>query len=340
MNIVSLHAATWERLQARRVHLPHALLFAGQRGLGKFTLARAFAAGLLCENLQPEGIACGSCLACGWFEQGNHPDFRLLLPDALTETEAETEESKKKASQQITIEQVRVLDDFFNVGTHRSGLRIILICPTEAMNRSAANALLKALEEPPPSTLFLLVSNEPMRLLPTIRSRCQQVAVPLPGTDRALRLLEAAGVRQAAEWLALAGGAPLLALELAQSGQGGWLDMLVKPLAAGQRGDALAAAAEIEKLLKDSKGKLRLFQIVEWIQKWTVDLALTSENLPLRYFSKQRATMEKLVATAPSYELVRFYRKLIQWRREAEQPLNSRLFLETLFMDYQALFSH
>lgn len=340
MNVIKLHASVWERLQARRPRLPHALLLTGQRGQGKFALARAFAASLLCEDAQPDGLACGQCLACGWFEQGNHPDFRLLQPDVLAETDAEAEEGKKKASQQITVEQVRALDDFFNVGTHRSGLRIILVYPAEAMNRNTANALLKSLEEPSPGTLFLLVSNEPMRLLPTLRSRCQRLPVPLPEVGRAEKALAEAGIREPGDWLALAGGAPLLAQELAASGQGGWLDVLIKRLSAGQRGDALVAAAEIEKLLKDSKGKLRLAQVVEWTQKWLVDLALLGENLPVRYFSNQRATMEQLVAATPVYKLLRFHRRLIQWRREAEQPLNARLFLETLFMDYRTLFAH
>lgn len=179
MNVIELHKKVWSGLQARRERLPHSLLLVGQKGLGKFELARRFAASLLCESPQMDGLACGKCLACNWFEQGNHPDFRLLQPDALAE-DVEVEEGKKKPSQQITIDQVRALDDFFNVGTHRGGLRIVIVNPTEAMNRSTANSLLKTLEEPSAGTLFLLVSSEPMRLLPTIRSRCQVVPVPVP----------------------------------------------------------------------------------------------------------------------------------------------------------------
>lgn len=340
MNIIDLHIPVWKRLQARRAQLPHALLLTGPRGLGKFALARAFAAGLLCERPTADGQACGHCLACGWFEQGNHPDFRLLQPEALAEADGEAEEGKKKASQQITIEQVRALDDFFNVGTHRGGLRIILVYPTEAMNRNTANALLKSLEEPSPGTLFLLISSEPMRLLPTIRSRCQVVAVPLPSEERAAAVLHAAGIGEADRWLALAGGAPLLAVELAHSGQGAWLEQLVKRLAAGRRGDALQAAAEIDKLLKDSKGRLGLRQVVEWSQKWVFDLTLACSALPVRYFLSQRATIEQLAGRAPVHVLLRFHRKLLQYRREVEQPLNARLFLETFFLDYRALFTN
>ncbi|HXE38145.1 MAG TPA: DNA polymerase III subunit delta', partial [Azonexus sp.] len=113
-------------LQARRKQLPHALLLVGQKGLGKLQLARQFAASLLCEQPQASGLACGKCLACNWYAQGNHPDFRILQPEALGE-EVEAEDGKKKPSQQITIDQVRGLDDFLNVGTHRGGLRIVLV---------------------------------------------------------------------------------------------------------------------------------------------------------------------------------------------------------------------
>ncbi|HMV01241.1 MAG TPA: DNA polymerase III subunit delta', partial [Rhodocyclaceae bacterium] len=148
---------------ARRTRLPHALLLAGPRGLGKFALAQAFASGLLCEQPGMDGRSCGTCIACGWMAQGNHPDFRLLQPEALAAGDEGADEGKgdkKKASQQITIDQVRELDDFLNVGTHRSGLRVILVHPAEAMNRSTANALLKSLEEPGAGTVFLLVSDE------------------------------------------------------------------------------------------------------------------------------------------------------------------------------------
>ena len=154
-------------MQGRRDRLPHSLMLVGQKGLGKFELARSFAASLLCESPQTDGLACGKCLACNWFAQGNHPDFRLLQPEALSD-DIEIEDGKKRPSLQITIDQIRALDEFFNVGTHRGGLRIVLVNPTEAMNRSTANSLLKTLEEPSPGTLFLMVSSEPMRLLATI----------------------------------------------------------------------------------------------------------------------------------------------------------------------------
>lgn len=338
MNVISIHDKTWAALQARRAQLPHALMLIGQRGLGKAELAHQFAASLLCEQPQADGRACHQCLACNWFAQGNHPDFRLLQPDALGE-EGESDDGKKKASQQITIDQVRGLDDFLNVGTHRAGLRVILINPTEAMNRSTANALLKSLEEPPPGTLFLLISSEPLRLLPTLRSRCQIIPVSTPSITSAARVLAAEGIESPERWLALAGGAPGLAIEFSASGQSAWLDLLLQRISAGRQTDPIGLAIELEKAVKDSKGKLALKAVVEVFQKWLVDLTLARNGLAPRYFLPQTSTIVSLADMIPAIRLLHAYRALLVRRREAEQPLNTRLFLESLFMDYRALFA-
>ena len=336
MNVIDLHHSVWLDLQSRRARLPHALLLTGQRGLGKFALAQEFAAGLLCERPLANGAACGKCLACNWMGQGNHPDFRLLQPLALA-GETETDEGRKKGGQQITIDQVRGLDEFLNVGTHRAGLRIILVNPAEAMNRSTANALLKSLEEPCAATLFLLVSSEPLRLLPTIRSRCQVAAVNVPASGISAAALAAEGLVDPGRWLALAGGSPGLAIELAALGQGGWLEVLTRRLAEKRAIDPIVLAGEIDKAIRESKGKLALKSVVEAMQKWLFDLTLAGNGLPVRYFVPQQATIAGLAAMIPPARLIRAYRTLTTRRREAEQPLNARLFLEGLFMDYRAL---
>ena len=340
MSVIDLHRDAWERLAARRAQLPHALLLSGQRGIGKFELARRFAESLLCENLTAIGEACGVCSACGWLGQGNHPDFRLLQPDALAEDESESEESGrgKKASQQITIGQVRALDDFLHVGTHRHGARVVLINPAEAMNRATANSLLKALEEPIASTLFLLVTNEPDRLLPTIRSRCQSVAIPQPVPALATEWLRQSGVADAERWLALAGGSPLLAVELGGPDEQSLLDALVAQMSRGKNFDPISAAAAVDKVLKAEKGGAPLKRLVEWSQKWLFDLLLASEGLPLRYFVTQAQLLQRLAQGLDSRNLLAFNRKAIQYKAQCEQPLNSRLFLEEFFLSYAALF--
>src|SRR5450830_908189 len=102
----------WNRLADMHGRLPHALLFHGRPGIGKLHLAEVLAQSLLCENQSKDGLACGACPACVWFAAGNHPDYRLIQPEALApadeDADGETvEEGKKKPSKQIKIEQIR-----------------------------------------------------------------------------------------------------------------------------------------------------------------------------------------------------------------------------------------
>ncbi|MEO8410751.1 MAG: DNA polymerase III subunit delta' [Propionivibrio sp.] len=344
MNIIDLHETAWKQLGARRAQLPYALLISGQRGIGKFDFARAFAGSLLCENLQVNDRACGRCAACNWLAQGNHPDFRLLQPEVLAEEwandsgEPADAGSKKKPSQQITIDQVRALDDFLHIGTHRHGARIILINPAEAMNRATANSLLKSLEEPTENTLFLLVSSEPDRLLPTIRSRCQAFPLAKPEAARAEAWLQQAGIADAGRWLALAGGSPLLAADLGSGDQRALLDVLLAQLARGGDIDPLAAAAALDRVIKAEKRPGALKRMIEWSQKWIVDLTLASQGLPLRYFSAPAQPVQSLAAALDTAKLLTLSRKTLQYRMQCEQPLNSRLFLEDFFLAYVAVF--
>jgi len=339
MNIIELHCEAWAQLGARREQLPHALLISGQRGIGKFDLAQKFAESLLCENPTADSQACGACSACGWLSQGNHPDFRLLQPEALGEVPNVDSEAdgKKKPSQQITIDQVRALDDFLHVGTHRHGARVILINPAEAMNRSTANSLLKSLEEPIASTLFILVTSESERLLPTIRSRCQSLLIPQPARSRAEQWLRQAGVNESARWLALAGGSPLLAVELG-SEERVLLDALIAEMSRGCKIDPLAAAAAVDRVVKAEKRPAPLKRLIEWAQKWLFDLTLISAGLPLRYFLAQDQLVQRLAKSSDTVSLLAFNRKTIQYKLQCEQPLNTRLFLEEFFLSYAALF--
>jgi DNA polymerase-3 subunit delta' len=325
-----------------RGRLPHALLLTGQRGIGKLDLARVFAESLLCENPLPSRAACGSCLACGWLAQGNHPDFRRIQPEALAGDDGNSGEGgeggKKKPSQQIIIDQIRALDDFLHVGTHRQGMRVVLLHPAEAMNRNTANSLLKSLEEPVHDTLFLLVSDEPERLLPTIRSRCQQLPVSLPETSRALSWLSERGIPDAARWLALAGGSPFLAAELGSGDERALLDALVTEWVKGGRIDPLAAAAAADRAVKANKYPTPLKRLVEWGQKWLVDLILLRTGQAPRYFLAQAVPLAHLAGRTGLPDLLAFSRKTLQYRLQCEQPLNSRLFLEDFFMNYAALF--
>ena len=215
-----------QQFRARLNRLPHALLVHGAPGVGKLALAERMTQLLLCEHADPARRPCGECEGCRWLRAGNHPDFRRVEPEVLAKQplEAEGEEGSsepsparrtRQPSLQIKIEQVRGLADFLNLRSHRGQLRIALIHPAEDMNESAANALLKGLEEPPSGAIFILVSHRPARLPATIRSRCVALGVPLPPKDVALAWLASQNVKDAERWLAYAGSAPLRAMDYA-----------------------------------------------------------------------------------------------------------------------------
>lgn len=322
-------ADVWGELQRRRPALPHALLLHGKSGLGKTLLARTFAQALLCEAPAPNGLPCGACPSCRWFEQGNHPDFRMVEPEALSES-VESEggrESKSAPSRQIRIEQIRELQGFLGVGTHRGGNRVIVVRPAEAMNAATANALLKSLEEPPPSTVFVLASSAADRLLPTIRSRCQRVRVPVADAGIALPWLEAQGVRNAAAALAFAGGAPLLVVEEAAD----------EARVRGNLFAAVAGRANDPYALADLCQGVASEAVIGWLQKWVHDLALVKAVGRARFHPGQEAALRTIAAPMPLGPLLTFDRSLRAARAVAQHPLNPRLFLEELFQRYVQL---
>jgi DNA polymerase-3 subunit delta' len=328
----------WTRLQAMRVRLPHAILFHGPAGIGKADFIEAFAQALLCENVRPDGHACGACASCGWFVQGNHPDYRRLRPEAMEDEappaegdEAPAEEKKTKsktASKEIKIEQVRALADFMNISTHRQGLRVVVLYPAEALNMPASNALLKTLEEPPPGTVFLLASNGLDRLLPTILSRCRKFAMPMPDHAQALAWLEAQGVTDADGWLREQGGAPLAALAQAETGSREELDGLLQVLAQPSVDAALRSA--------DKLSKAPLASLVAWQQRWLYDVFSYKLSGVIRYYPRYQRELAALAGRVHAADLMQAIKSTNERRAVADHPLSPKLFVEDMLLDYTA----
>ncbi|MFT4712893.1 MAG: DNA polymerase-3 subunit delta' [Candidatus Azotimanducaceae bacterium] len=193
--------------------LSHSLLIVGQEFLGKQHFAFSIAAAMLCENRTSEsGFSCCACTGCHLFSAGTHPDFKVLKP----------EDSKL-----IKIEQIRTVTGWVNQTTQRGGKKVVIVHPAEQMTHQSANALLKCLEEPAGDSLIMLVTNQPGRLLPTIRSRCQLVEFHIPERSKSLswlltqpgfnkRVSDAVSggvVRDAEILLDISGGAPLAVIE-------------------------------------------------------------------------------------------------------------------------------
>jgi len=243
------HEAAWQHCLGlqRTQRLPHALLVSGAAGIGKAVFASALAQYVLCQTPRADE-ACGQCKSCLLLRAGSHPDLMRLEP----ETDAKTE----KTSKVIKVDQVRELVDFGNKSAQLGGYRVVIVSPAHVLNVQAANALLKSLEEPGRDTLFMLLTDSPLSLLPTIRSRCQQLALPLPDETTALAWLgPLAGSPQAAALLLRLGrGAPLAALALHDGGWFGERDALARELlaVAEGRGTALAAAGRWQRLAPES----------------------------------------------------------------------------------------
>lgn len=323
-------ANDWQRLLALRDRPPQGLMFKGAKGIGKLDLALNYAHSLLCESPQASGLACGTCPACHWLSQGSHPDFRLLQPDALSQV-AEDSESGKKASKQITVEQVRGLSDFLGMTSHQGGMRVIVICPAEAMNSNAANALLKNLEEPPPNTLFILVTHKPQQLLPTILSRCVSFGLAVPDATAATQWLRTQGVTDPEHTLAAAGYSPLLALQGdAQVGA----DERIKLLNALRSPASLDVFAMAELLQKTEQ-----VLVVQWLQQWCYDLVSMKQAGSLRYHTGDEVAIKKLVTPIAALDLVRLQKLLQTAKREAQHTLNPKLFFESLLLAYRQLLS-
>ena len=191
------HSTQWSlvRKQFANGRRPHSMLLTGPADLGKREFAIKLAAFLLCSH-PSEQEQCHNCAQCHLLQAGTHPDYRYVDP----------EDSKL-----IKIEQIRDLNGWLVQTSQQGGEKVVVIYPAEKMNNQSANALLKSLEEPTPNTLFVLVSDQPSRLLPTIRSRCQSFQFTPPDVATAVSWLE-----QNAEIhldlhlaLSLAGGSPL-----------------------------------------------------------------------------------------------------------------------------------
>lgn len=303
------------QLRDRQAWQPHALLIHGPAGIGKLALAEHYAQSLLCESTDPRRAPCGECDGCRWFVAGSHPDFRRLEPESLARRPEDVEEpedpapaagKRAKPSAEIKVDQVRALDGFLNLKSHRGVRRVALVHPAEDMNPNAANALLKGLEEPPPGAFFLLVAHRPARLLATIRSRCVAVPVPTPDPKASRAWLSQQGVGDSGPWLAFASGAPLLALQYAQ-GSGEALARTREALLAGDR-----------EALREVNDREQLEALAEVLQKHALDVAFAS------YCGTAKFGEAKPSANGAAW--LRYARKAGRNRALARHPLNPGLF--------------
>lgn len=321
------HEATWQQLMQRRDLLPHAILLHGQAGVGKLSFAHELINAVLCQQPKQNGRACGNCQSCHWLAEGTHPDIHWLQP-AMQETKAAKNKPVKR-KQFIVVDQVRALADFIHLTSHQHGnKRIVLIAPADTLNQASANALLKMLEEPSGDAMFILVTDQIQRLLPTVLSRCVKVAMPTPTKEVALGWLNAQNIADAENVLAYHAGAPLLAAENAIDQE--YLSNTWKLLAQGARLMPTELAIKLTQPSVD--------QGIITFQKWLYDLGLFKQTGQLRYHPSLQKAFARLSEPLSLDALNSLQKQLESLRKLASHPLNHELQLEALLLEYTRLF--
>jgi DNA polymerase-3 subunit delta' len=239
-------SAVIERLRSAVAEnrVSHALLFYGPEGSGKFALALAFARFISCEKRTAED-ACGICPSCSKYDKLIHPDLHFVFPvikkKSATEPVSDTyisqwremvrkspyfslskwTEAMEVANEQalIPVAEASEIIRKLSLKSFESDYKIMIIWLPEKMNPETANKLLKMIEEPPARTVFILVSEEDDRLLPTITSRCQHIRIPaIAAEDMSRYLVREFGMEQsrAEEIAGIANGNMVRATELAR----------------------------------------------------------------------------------------------------------------------------
>lgn len=305
--------AQWDKLQwqVANERLPHAALLAGPGGTGKHQFAEAFVAGWLCQSSN-QGHACGQCQSCRLLSAGTHPDLCFPRPSGK--------------SLQLKVDDIRSLVTFCSKTAQLGERRLVWLTPASSMNLSAQNALLKTLEEPGRNTLLLLVADRPQLLLPTVRSRCQQLWFPEVALAQAMQWLLEQGVESAAAEAALAATrTPLKALELSRAA---WFDRrhdVARALLSLAQGNIAITA--VEKQLSAMPQQTLIEVLSHWCHQ-----TLRSGFLNQQPTDEALNTMLNLARYIGSRSLLRWYDglQLAQQRLMRSANLNKELQLDSL----------
>ena len=264
--------------------MPHALLMQGAEGLGKRGLAAWLAAAVLCEESETTLRFCGKCKSCLLIAAGSHPDLLWIAP----------EEEK----QQISVDQIRAASTRLTQTSYRQGYKVAIVEPAHQMTASAANSLLKTLEEPTPRSLLILITSRASSLPATVRSRCQKISVAVPSAHETLQWLQSeTGTTASPQLLEFAGHAPLRALELAQ----GRFDQLNNEMqrSIGQLLSADIDVAQVAAEWDTKDARPRLPDRLTWLDLWLTSAARAAigENADLVTFPTRSPHLPSLPPT-------------------------------------------
>lgn len=331
------HTAVVEQLHRSVAagNVRHALLIAGPDGVGKTTLSQALLKALSCLNPPVPGEFCGECRSCRKIDRGVHPDLQRF---DLT-TQAATSEKSGGKNTSITIETAREIRSAAAMRPIEGRWRAVVLDDAETMQEVAQEALLKTLEEPPPSMLLILLTNEAESLLPTIRSRCQVLELqPVPARAiEALLLERGANEEQASDLSQLAQGLP------------GWaIRALEEPKVAAVRLESVASAIDwigsgaYERLVQavrraDVFAKARLETLTQmgvllsiWRDAMLIKTGL-SERVTYRVLAERLAELVERWTLADLHRAIRSVQTCI---RDLETNVRPRLAMEAMVLQW------
>jgi len=298
--------------------LAHAYLFSGQAGIGKKKTAFALAAAVNCLNARPEG-GCGVCPSCRKIATLGHPDVRILAPDG----------------DEIKIDQVRQVQADLALKPFEGAKKVLIVDGIESMNAASSNAFLKTLEEPPGDALLILITAMPQSLLPTIRSRCQEILFhPLPRNTLARALMDKRGLSEEDAWFiaALAQGSMGRGLEMDVEQEKTARDEVAALWSGLERMSPGEVLAQAEAYGKDRERLERLLELgAEWLRDALVYSVTGEERLLVhgraQELYRQRADQASLPKLLADVELFSVSRNLLD-RRVSVQLVAENLFLK------------
>ena len=264
-------------LKAVNGKMPHAWVFGGLKGIGKATLAWRLAKALLQRGRDRSPLASLDSDAA-------HPAVRRLMSGAqgdVLSLKRPTDPKTGKIKNDLTVDEVRRLGEFYARHAGEGGTRIAIVDSADDLNRNAANALLKTLEEPPPDSLLILIAHRPRALLPTIRSRCRMLMMSaLNETDMTTALnLIAPDMKDRAHLARLSAGSVGGALEMSAY-DGAGLDASLKAIVARRGRDASAAHA-LANDLAAAGGAPRFRLFIDRVQAGFADAARRGDRAAL-----------------------------------------------------------
>ncbi len=311
----------------------HAYLFVGPEGVGKAKAALDFAAALNCES-QPK--PCGQCRPCRDTFADRHPDVEVVAPGGLCD---ESEHRDHSESRDIRICQVRRLQRVLSLTPYESARRIAIVDGADRLNIDAANAFLKTLEQPPDSTVLILVSEREDRLPETVRSRCQRIAFTRIDRETIAAALVERGVEseQAASIAAAAGGRMGWALRAAEdpglmANRRDIIDGLVR-LAHGGRMQRFAWANPGPERGSTGLRDRYLSELDLWETWWRDVLAVASGSREGIVNAERMPELEDEGKLYVAADVVTFLRAAQKTREHLRSNVDVQLALENLVLD-------